>query len=101
MVTLNGTPIGLTEISQSGGVITMAGDVSAFAGNTAALTFLCEATQGGGFPANENFFNLDDIQFSISPVPEPSTLALLATGAVVLDLRSRRNSKRSKLSLRV
>jgi hypothetical protein len=90
IVTLNRTPISLSEISQSGGVLTMAGDVSAFAGTTADLTFLCEATQGGTFPANENIFNLDDIQFSVSPVPEPGTLALFASGAVLLGLRRRR-----------
>lgn len=80
VVTVNGTPIGLSRVSPSGGVITMAGDISAFAGTTATLTFLCQATQGGGFPANENIFNLDGIQF----VPEPSTLALFGLGALLL-----------------
>jgi hypothetical protein len=82
MITLNGTPISLFAISQSGGVITMAGDVSAFADTTADLTFLCKATTGGTFPANENYYNLDDIQFSPSPVPEPSVLGLSALGAL-------------------
>ena len=76
IVTLNGTPVGLSEISQSGGVITMAGNISAFAGTTADLTFLCEATTGGTFPANENYFNMDNIQFSPSAAPEPGVLSL-------------------------
>jgi hypothetical protein len=92
IVSLNGTPISLSEISQSGGVITMVGDVSAFAGTTADLTVLCEATPGPVFPANENIFNLDNIQFSVSPVPEPETLALFATGAFLLALHRRRSS---------
>ena len=87
VVTLNGTPISLSEISQSGGVMTMAGNVSAFAGTTATLTFLCAATQGGGFPANENFFNLDAIQFSVNAVPEPSTFAMTALGGLLLGFR--------------
>jgi len=90
IVTLNGTPISLSEISQSGGVITMAGNVSAFANTTATLAFLCEATTGGGYPANENYYNLDDIQFSPSSVPEPSTLALCALGGLFLVWRNRR-----------
>ena len=95
IVTLNGAANALREISQSGGVITMAGDVSAFAGNTATLAFLCAATSGGTFPANENYFNLDDIQFSPSSIPEPSGLALVALGALLLGFRRRRNSRRS------
>lgn len=90
IVTLNGTSINLSEISQSGGIITMAGDVSAFAGSTATLAFQCEATTGGTFPANENYFNLDDIQFSAQAIPEPSTFALAALGALLLGFRSRR-----------
>jgi hypothetical protein len=87
IVTFNGTPVSLSEISQSGGIITMAGDVSAFAGTTAVLTFLCEATQGGAFPADENIFNLDDIQFSAQSVPEPGILGWLALGGLFFGLR--------------
>jgi len=86
VVTLNGTPISLFAISQSGGVITMAGDVSAFAGNTATLAFLCGATPGP-FPANENYFNLDDIKFSASSVPEPSTFGLIGLGGLTFGFR--------------
>lgn len=74
---LNGIIIGLSELSRSGDVVTMAGDISAFAGTTAELTFLCQATQGGLFPANEDMFNLDGIQFSTQSVPEPRGVGLL------------------------
>ena len=87
IITINGTPIGLSLLSESGGVMTMAGDISAFAGITANLTFLCQATQGGGFPSNENIFNLDGIQFSSSPVPEPGVLALTVMGGLLLGYR--------------
>ena len=83
IVTLNGTPIGISKVSQAGGVITMAGDVSAFAGTTATLAVLCQATQGAAFPGNENIFNLDGIQF----VPEPNCLALVGLGGIFFGLR--------------
>jgi hypothetical protein len=86
-MTLNGSPISLSVVSQSGGVMTMGGNVSAFAGDTATLAFLCQATTGASFPANENYFNLDNIQFSTSPVPEPSEIALTALGALFLCFR--------------
>jgi len=87
MITLNGTPISLLAISQSGGVITMAGNISAFANTTATLDFLCGATTGGTFPANENYYNLDGIQFSPSSVPEPSAFALTGLGGLLFAWR--------------
>ena len=87
IVTINGISINISPVSTTGGVITMAGDIGAFAGTTATLTFLCEATQGGGFPANENSFNLDNIQFSTAAVPEPSTVALVGLGGLLLAFR--------------
>jgi hypothetical protein len=94
IVTINGTPISLFPMSESGGVITMAGNISAFADTTVTLAVLCQATTGGTFPANENYFNLDDIQFSSSAVPEPSEFALGTLGALLLGFRRWRNSSR-------
>ena len=87
IATLDGTPISLSVISQSDGVTTMGGDISAFAGDVETLTFLCQATTGDGYPANENYFNLDDIQFSTSPVPEPSALGFFALGGLFFACR--------------
>jgi PEP-CTERM motif-containing protein len=83
-VTLNGTQISLSPVSQSGDVTTMAGNIGAFAGTTATLAFFCEATQSSVFPANENIFNLDDIRFSPQAVPEPATLAFVLLGVASL-----------------
>jgi hypothetical protein len=83
IVTINGTPISLSAISSSGGVMTMAGDISAYAGTTVDLAFLCQATSGS-FPADENIFTLDSIQFSPQSVPEPSSLGLLGIGAAII-----------------
>jgi len=94
IIILNGTPISIFQISQSGSIITMGGDISAFAGTTAVLTVLCQATTGGTFPSNENIFNLDDIQFSPTSVPEPSEFALGALGALLLGFRRWQNSSR-------
>ena len=88
IVTINGTPIGLSPISTSGGVMTMAGDISAYAGTAVDLTILCQATPGS-FPANENIFTLDSIQFSPQSVPEPSSLELLCIGAAFVCLHAK------------
>jgi hypothetical protein len=64
VVTLNGVNIPLMPIA--GGRV--GGNVSAFAGNLAQLTF-------STINSNDSIY-FDDIQFSSSPVPEPSTLSL-------------------------
>jgi hypothetical protein len=94
IVTFNAVPISLTTISETGGVLTMAGDVSAFAGSTGTLTFSC-VSPGGAFPATENLFNLDEIQFSDQAVPEPPASTLFGVGLafVIWRLRIRPNQR--------
>jgi hypothetical protein len=78
VVTLNGTPISLIPIA--GGRLT--GDVSAFAGTVAQLTF---STTSTGYAGNWLYF--DDVQFSASPIPEPSVLGLSVLGGLFLARR--------------
>ena len=81
VVTINGVNIPLVQIA--GGEL--AGNISAFAGTTAQLTF--STTSNTGFPRNWLYF--DNIQFSSSPAPEPSTFALAALGGLLLGYHRR------------
>lgn len=91
-VTLNGSVINLVPIATNGNVVTMAGDVSAFAGTNAELTITSAGAPGGVALAGENYLTLDDISFSPNPVPEPSALVLLAVGGVIAFAAKRRRS---------
>ena len=92
-ITINGTPINISEISASAGVMTMAGDISAYAGTTVDLTLLCQATPGS-FPADQNIFTLDNIQFSTHPVPEPSSVGLFCLGAAFIGCHFTKRTKK-------
>jgi hypothetical protein len=72
-VSLDGTVIPLVSIG--GGRI--AGDVTAFAGQTAQLMFTTTSYDG-------NWLYFDDVQFSPEVIPEPSTFALTAAALMVL-----------------
>lgn len=54
-----------------------AADISSFANQIQTLTF--SALNG-----NNNYWTIDDIQFSPTAIPEPSTLALAALGTLLL-----------------
>lgn len=94
LVTLNGSTINLVPIATNGYVVTMAGDVSAFAGTNAELTITSAGTPGGGPLSGENVFALDDISFSPNIIPEPSTIALLTLGGIGLIVRKRLRSSK-------
>lgn len=81
-VTLNGVNIPLIQISTN----KMAGNIAAFAGNVAQLTFSTTTSANGNYG---NFY-FDNVQFSTSGVPEPSELALAALGTFLLSFRCRR-----------
>ena len=77
-VTLNGVAIPVVSIGDG----RLAGDVTSFAGLTAQLTF--STTAARGFPQS---FYFDDVRFSASSIPEPSSLWLLGIGVLLLGYR--------------
>ncbi len=93
IVTVNGQALPLVTLSTSGNTSLMACDVSAFAGKTVDLGFeaLGNSEPLSSVPPDfEDYFELDDIQFSPQSVPEPASIALVACSfAVVLRRRQR------------
>jgi hypothetical protein len=91
VVSIGGQELSFTRVSQVSQTTTpnttylWGADISAFAGQTATLTF--SSSGAGG--------TLDDIQFSSSPIPEPSPAWLLFLGSGVL-IHVRRNKKHSR-----
>ena len=79
--TLNGSPVALIPVSTSGGVTTVVGDISAFAGSSAELAF----------KVSNSAFVLDSISFSSQAVPEPSALSLIGLGLFGLGWHWRRS----------
>jgi hypothetical protein len=80
LVSLGGQNISFSAISTGPNYTLYGGNISsAFAGQSEQLTFSALA--------GENFWNIDDIQFSASSVPEPSVFGLLALGGLFFGLR--------------
>jgi len=66
----------------------VSGDISAFAGQTAQITFTTITAQGG-----VAWNTIDSISFSTIPIPEPATCALLGFGlGALIWLQQRRGS---------
>lgn len=76
VVTLNGVAISLVPIA--GG--RLAGDVTGFAGTVAQLTF--STPNVPSFPGQ--WFYFDDVQFSSSPIPEPTSCSLFMVAVPLL-----------------
>jgi len=76
-LSINGQPISYTQIGTGANYTIYGADVSQFSGQTVALGFLT--------PAN-GYALLDNIQFSSTAVPEPSTFALAALGGLAFSL---------------
>ncbi len=79
LVSVGGQNIPFSSISTGSDYTLYGGNVSAFAGQSEQLVF--------SVLAGENFWNIDDIQFSSTPVPEPHGLCLLSAGALLLGRR--------------
>jgi hypothetical protein len=88
IVTMGGQTIQLVPEATFPNYTQYGGDISSFAGQMTSLGFTEQPPAG----VPPSFLELDDIQFSVSPVPEPGTLALFATGAVLLALRRKPRS---------
>ncbi len=88
LVSLDGQNIPTYAISTGPNYTTYAGDISGFANQAEQLTFT--APQGVN-----NYWELDDIQFSVTPVPEPSTLSLFGISILFLCWRMRPNASPS------
>ena len=102
-VTMNGENVALQVVANNGGYSELAGNVSDWAGQTAALTI------GVGVPTSqfqdqEVYFQgmIDDISFSPTSVPEPATIVLggAAGGSWLLCMRIRRGHRCSSVSIR-
>jgi hypothetical protein len=90
VVTLGGQMINMVPLGSFPEYTLYGGDVSAQAGGVEILSII-EPPPAGTPPS---VLVLDNIFFSTSPVPEPGTLALVATGAVLLGLRRGRKGLR-------
>jgi hypothetical protein len=89
LVSLGGQNISFFALSTGANYTLFGGNIpSAFTGQSEQLMF--SAPKDGG----NNFWNIDDIQFSSSSVPEPDTLALGAFGALLFGFRRWRDSSR-------
>lgn len=88
MLSLGGQNIAFSAISVGPNYTTYGGNISStLDGQTEQLTFSAAA-------GDNNYWEIDDIQFSPSSVPEPSEFALLALGALSLGFWRWRKSPR-------
>ncbi len=78
-ITFAGQPLVFSETGSTANYNTYAADISSFAGQNGQLLF--------SEPAYTDTAMLDNIQFSSSPTPEPSTLCLAAFGGFILAWR--------------
>jgi hypothetical protein len=88
-VSLGGQTIPFSALSTGSNYTLYGGNVSAFAGQSEQLIFSASA-------GVNNIWTIDDIQFSPSPVPEPTEFALATLGILLLGFRRWRNSSRCK-----
>ncbi len=91
VVSLGGQNILFSALSADSNYTLYGGNISpAFAGQTETLTFSALESIYGA-----NNWDIDNIQFSSIPTPEPSTVGLFALGGLLLGYRRWRQSPRS------
>ena len=77
-ITFNGSDIPYSAIGGGTGYTVYGADISAFAGDTGQLLFTV---------FNNTYAQIDNIQFSNLPIPEPGVFGLSALGALLLGWR--------------
>ena len=104
VVTINGQTISMTPLQTYSNYTVYVGDISAWAGQDATLS-ITESPAGSTL---RDSLLLDDITFTGYPIPEPSTLALIAMGAAAFggftwrketEIEGRGNPRRSVKSV--
>jgi hypothetical protein len=85
LVSLGGQNIPFAAISTTPGYMLYAGDVAAFAGQVEKLEFYTPFNTG-----INNYWEIDDIQFSPNAIPEPGVLVLAFSGAAILAVQALR-----------
>jgi hypothetical protein len=86
-VLLNGVAV---PMYATGGMLV--GDVSAFAGELAQLTFSMPGGVSSATNQINDVYDIYSVSFSASPVPEPGSLALVGLGSLLLVRRAIRKS---------
>lgn len=82
-VTMDGLNVPLQVSAVNGNVTDLAGDISAWAGQLAALSIGMSVPASSG-PENYHQGLVDNVAFSAVPVPEPTTAALILLGLLPL-----------------
>jgi hypothetical protein len=80
VVTLGGQSVPMVALSSTPAFTLYGGNIGGLGGSTEQLTITASAPPPGAM----NFVEVDDIIFSSQFVPEPTTLALLSLGGLVL-----------------
>jgi hypothetical protein len=80
-VSFDGQMLSLVDVSNAVNYTVYAADISSFAGETGQLLFTAPV---------QTETELDNIQFSTSPIPEPSEAALLSSASVLFAWRRRK-----------
>jgi len=91
IVSIGGSTLSMTPVFSGLNPAMYSGDISAYAGQVAELRITVPYDGIAPF-GQAHTIDLDDIQFSTEPVPEPSVIALLTLAGAALVWRMRRRA---------
>ena len=83
-ISIGGQPVPYFPLSTTSNYTVYGADISGFAGQTTELRLTSFPTAASPY----NYFEIDSIQFSNQPIPEPSVFGLFALGALIFGWRS-------------